>query len=129
MNKRKRTERIELMENLYQYDLYNSANLAFIPRFEIEENENVFFKIVDKLDHIDDIIENNLYHYSLYRLNFVDRAIVRLATYELLYTDLAKQIIINEAVELTKTYTNLDDEGQRKFNNKLMDQIAKAIRG
>lgn len=38
------------------------------------------------------------------------------------------QVIINEAIELTKIYTNLDDEKQHKFNNKVIDQIAKAIK-
>jgi N utilization substance protein B len=46
-----------------------------------------------------------------------------------MHTDLAKEIIINESIELTKIYTNLDDEKQRKFNNKVIDQITKAIRG
>ena len=72
---------------------------------------NLFFQdIINHLDEIDHIIETNLYNYSLYRLSFLDRSIIRLATYELKYTDLAKQVVINEAIELTKIYTNLDDE-------------------
>lgn len=128
-NEAARAVRIEVMEILYQYDLYHSEKIAFIPRFELEQSEPLFNDILEHLNDIDEIIENNLYNYSLYRLSFLDRAIIRLATYELKYTDLAKQIIINEAVELTKIYTNLDDQKQHKFNNKVIDQISKAIKG
>ena len=124
-----RAIRVEVMQVLYQYDLYRSEKIAFIPRFELEESEPIFQDIIDHLDEIDHIIETNLYNYSLYRLSFLDRSIIRLATYELKYTDLAKQVVINEAIELTKIYTNLDDEKQHKFNNKVIDQIAKAIEG
>ncbi len=123
-----RAIRIEVMQVLYQYDLYHSEKIAFIPRFELEESEPIFNEVIENLETIDEIIEHNLYNYSLYRLSFLDRAIIRLATYELKYTDLAKQVIINEAVELTKLYTNLDDQKQHKFNNKVIDQIAKAIK-
>jgi N utilization substance protein B len=129
MNLDKRKVRVELMQVLYQYDLYQSEKITFIPTFEIEESQSVFNDIVEKIDDIDQVIEDNLYNYSLYRLSYLDRAIIRLATYELMHTDLAKEIIINEAIELTKIYTNLDDEKQRKFNNKVIDQITKAIRG
>ena len=76
---------------------------------------------------IDKVISDNLDKYTIDRLNYVDRAIIRLATYEMMYTDLAKTIIINEAIEITKEYTNLDDGMQAKFNNKLLDKIAQGI--
>ena len=123
-----RAIRVEVMQVLYQYDLYHSEKIAFIPRFELEQSEPIFTDIIEHLEDIDRIIESNLYNYSLYRLSYLDRAIIRLATYELKYTDLAKPVVINEAVELTKIYTNLDDEKQHKFNNKVIDQIAKAIK-
>ena len=123
-----RAIRVEVMQVLYQYDLYHSEKIAFIPRFELEQSEPIFTDIIEHLEEIDQIIESNLYNYSLYRLSYLDRAIIRLATYELKYTDLAKPVVINEAVELTKIYTNLDDEKQHKFNNKVIDQIAKAIK-
>ena len=121
--------RIELMNQLYQYDLYKSENLPFIPTFDDESVKTVYDELMSVIKDIDQVIENHLFDYSLYRLNFVDRAIIRLATYELKYTDIEKQIIINEAVELTKTYSNLDDEKQHKFTNRLLDNIAKTIKG
>jgi len=125
----KRALRIELMNLLYQHDLYTSSGFPFIPIFELEELSPIFMDITDHLKKIDQIIETNLVDYSLYRLSFVDRAIIRLAVYELISSDLAKEIIIDEAVELTKIYANLDDEKQHKFTNRVLDNIAKSIKG
>lgn len=124
-----RTLRTELMHLLYQYDLYKSDQLPFIPVFENESTSDIYYQIIDHLSKIDELIESNLYDYKLYRLSFVDRAIIRLATFELLKTDLDKRIIIDEAIELTKTYSNLDDMKQHKFNNRVLDEIAKKLRG
>jgi transcription termination factor NusB len=44
-----------------------------------------------KIKTIDDIIEKHLFEYSLYRLAFLDRAIIRLAVYEMLKTDLLRK--------------------------------------
>ena len=128
-NQDKHEQRIELMNQLYQYDLYQSDKLPFIPYFEIEGTEYIYHEITEMIKEIDKIIEDHLFEYSLYRLAFLDRAIIRLAVYELLKTDLAKQIVIDEAVELTKIYSNLDDEKQHKFTNKVLDNIAKTIKG
>ncbi len=129
MKHEKHALRIELMNLLYQHDLYESSGLPFIPVFELEEVSPIYMDLTDRLTRIDKIIESNLIDYSLYRLAFVDRAIIRLAVYELLTTDLAKEIIIDEAVELTKVYSNLDDEKQHKFTNRVLDNIAKSLKG
>jgi len=125
----RRQLRTELMNQLYQYDLYQSEGFPFIPSFEDETMETMYHSLMEVMKDIDQIIEKHLFDYSLYRLNFVDRAIIRLATYELKYTKTEKQIIINEAVELTKMYSNLDDEKQHKFTNRLLDNIAKTLKG
>ncbi len=129
MKQDKRLIRIELMHTLYQYDLLSGSEHGFIPAFEVEEASVIYHEIISHLKEIDETIEKNLYEYSLYRLAYVDRAIIRLAVYELLFTDLAKQVVINEAVEITKIYSNLDDEKQHKFTNKVLDNIAKSIKG
>ena len=97
----------------------NSENLTYI-----KERIN---DIIQKHEEIDKIISSTLQNYSLERLNYVDRAIIRLAVDELLQGALAKDIIINEALELTKEYSNLDDDKQVKFNNRLLDNISQGI--
>ncbi|MFA5560707.1 MAG: transcription antitermination factor NusB [Acholeplasmataceae bacterium] len=121
-------QKAELMYNLYQYDLFSDLNQANDANSVTEENQDTYQKIIANLANIDQAIEDNLYNYSLNRLSFVDRAIIRLATYELLYTDYPISFILNDAIDLTKKYSNLDDDKQRKFNNKLLDTIAKAVR-
>ncbi|MFT2804786.1 MULTISPECIES: transcription antitermination protein NusB [16SrI (Aster yellows group)] len=119
--KESRLLRIEVMKLLYQYDFYqNNLTLS-------QTNPNPIFtffqKIITNLKFIDEIITKSLYDYKINRLNKVDRAIIRLATYELLETNISHAIIIDEAIELTKQFCNLNDEKQHKFNNKLLDQI------
>lgn len=129
MNVTRRDIRIEVMNALYQYDLYQSDSLSFIPYFDLEEAQTVYFEVTEHLNEIDETIEKNLFDYALYRLSFLDRAIIRLATYEMIYSELDPKIAINEAVELTKIYSNLDDEKQHKFTNKVLDNIAKTLKG
>ena len=73
------------------------------------------------------MIKTNLTNYTIDRLSFVDRAIIRLAVYEMLKTETPKPVIINEAIILTKDYSNLDDQKQSAFTNKLLDNISKRI--
>ena len=129
MKPTRRAFRIELMNLLYQEDLYTSENLPFIPYFEDTEVEDVYFKILDAKTSIDEIIEKNLFDYRLARLAYLDRAIIRLAVYEMMKTDTAHEVIIDEAVSLTKIYSNLDDEKQHKFTNRLLDNISNALKG
>ena len=83
--------------------------------------------VVKNLSIIDALILKNLNNYSIDRLNLVDLAIIRLATYEILYTDIPNNIIISEALNLTKKLSNLDDDTQRRFTNKLLDTIKNSI--
>lgn len=76
---------------------------------------------------IDEMITKNLVNWSLTGLSYVDRAIIRLATYEMLYTDTPASIIINEAIEITKDYSDLEDGTQARFNNRVLDNIKESI--
>ena len=85
--------------------------------------------VINNKEKIDEIISNCLFNYTIKRLNVVDLEIIRVATFELLEKKIASAIIINEAIELTKIYTNLDDDKAKAFNNKLLDNISKYIDG
>ena len=89
--------------------------------------EELFHGTVENLAQIDTIISRNLSDWTLERLSYVDRAIIRLAVYELAYTNTPFVIAINEALELTKLFSALDDQRQTKFNNKLLDKIGKEL--
>lgn len=129
MNKdEQRQTRIHLMEALYQYDIYQEQSLDFTPYLTDESHLNAYHHMIEKLSEIDQIIETHLYNYRLNRLSFVDRAIIRLAVFELFEKVVPGPIVIDEAIELTKIYTNLDDEKQHKFNNKLLDAIYQSLK-
>lgn len=76
-----------------------------------------------KIEELDAVISANLKDWTIDRLNLVDKAILRNAVYEMMFTELPAEIVLDEAIELTKTYTNLDDDKARAFNNKLLDNI------
>lgn len=109
---------VELPLNLENYELTKN-NLSFI--------KDSIKNILLNLNEIDNIIEKNLQKYTISRFNYVDRAIIRLATYELINKLAPSQVVINEALELTKEYSNLDDDLQVKFNNKVLDNINKGL--
>lgn len=133
----RRDKRISAIKRLYMLDLTEcpipKALQAFSedntdpegedqpPLFGPEIDEYVKGVMESKVK-IDSIISEALTNYSLSRLNLVDRAIIRLAVYELLIETPAP-VVINEAIEITKIYS---DEGNHKavsFNNRLLDKI------
>lgn len=75
------------------------------------------------LDKIDELLNNSLVNYSLDRLNLVDKAILRLAVSELLNKQVASEIVINEALELTREFTDNGDNKAVRFNNKVLDTV------
>lgn len=58
-------------------------------------------------------------------LDVVDKAILRLATFELLYRkDVPYRVVINEAIELAKSFAA---EDSHKFVNGVLDKVVKAL--
>lgn len=118
-----------IMENLYQFDFNQAMEVSYEPTFEGDYESLIYDGIIANLNAIDKTIEEHLFNYSLKRLSFVDRAILRIAVYEIMFSELPVNIVINEAIMLTKKFSDLDDEKQHKFNNRVLDNIAKKIRG
>ena len=75
---------------------------------------------------LDFMISMNLKNYTLDRLSVVDRSLLELGAYELLFTTTPTNIVINEIVEISKEYSELDDYKSSKFNNAVLDAIAKS---
>ncbi len=76
---------------------------------------------------IDEVISNSLVGYTINRLNVVDRSIIELATYEMKNDIVPAAIAINEALEITKMYTDAGDNKEVRFNNKLLDNIKRNL--
>lgn len=130
---KRKTEREIIVLALYSMELSGNEvedTVNFImkqKRIKEEPTEYIYESIrgvLENLLQIDEVISQNLENYKINRLNCVDLAIIRFATYELMYrNELHPAIIINEAVELTKKYSELDDFKASAFNNKLLDKI------
>ena len=77
------------------------------------------------LKEIDALIEKHATHWKLSRMNSVDRNILRLSVYELLYChDIPSSVTINEAVEIAKKFGT---EESSSFVNGFLDHIAKSL--
>lgn len=72
---------------------------------------------------IDDLLQNTSKNWKLHRMPIVDLAILRCATYEILFVDdIDPATSINEAVEIAKSYSTPDSP---KFINGVLDNIRK----
>lgn len=77
-------------------------------------------------ERIDDLISRHAVDWSLDRMPAVDRALLRLATFELVERpELAVAVIITEAVELAKAYST---EPSARFVNGVLAAVAAEVR-
>jgi len=116
----RKEQREEIIKKLYEIDI-NKLFLDIESEFEYvtESIEGV----LSNLGKIDEIIIANLVNWRINRLSYVDRAIIRFAVYELYYTSTPYEIVINEALNLTRKYSDEGDDKTVGFTNKVLDNI------
>ncbi|WP_298612748.1 transcription antitermination factor NusB [uncultured Thermosynechococcus sp.] len=73
---------------------------------------------------IEDLVNRSMVDWQLERLTQLDRTIIEIAVAEMRYLDVAKQVAINEAIELTKRYS---DEGSHRFVNGVLRRVSEAL--
>jgi N utilization substance protein B len=79
--------------------------------------------VIRKLPRVDQVIVQYAENWDLARMAYIDRNILRLSAYEILFLDeIPVKVAINEAVELAKRYGEPDSS---KFVNGILDRIAK----
>ena len=79
-------------------------------------------QILEKLKDLDKNIQDAAPAWPLDKLNKIDLAILRLATYELFYTNTPPKVIIDEAVELSKEFGS---EASPSFVNGVLGTVYK----
>lgn len=119
----RRKQRIVIIELLYQKDMGMTPEIPDIPFVQ-----EALASIETEQALIDQIIEDVLVGYTLKRLSMVDRAILRLAVFELRNTQTPSEIILDEALHLTHIYTDMGDKKAVAFNNKVLDSILKVVK-
>ncbi len=119
----------------YAYDAYNyqvslesivdNLNRGF--DLDIPEDSEVVLtiqQVSNERDELDKIIEKFLANWRLERLSVSTRLILRMGVWELLNSDTPSNVVINEAVELSKCFSELD---AYKFVNGILDEITKKL--
>ena len=117
-----------IMKVIYQISILNDAHLDYdvskLIKEQLEiENEFVNTSIEGILVHKKEIYtlaNKYLNDWTIDRLNKVDQAILSLGIYELMYTETPSVVAINEAIELSKIYS---DDAVVKMINGVLDKI------
>ena len=128
MNLTRTEAREKIMVILYQIDFYRKEKIEYNLEDVFHENlemDNKYVKdivngVLENQEKIDETITKYLDNWDLDRLGKTDRAILRLSTYEMMYYDTPKVVVINEAVELAKKYS---DDKVVKLINAVLDKI------
>ena len=116
------------MKCLYQIYIMEPTNIKYdineIIHEQLEiENEfvnNLVNGVIGKKEKIESIANKYLVDWTIDRLNKVDKAILSIGIYELIYTNTPSIVAINEAIELSKKYS---DEAVTKMINATLDNI------
>lgn len=116
------------MKCLYQIYILDNTDLDYNTDDIIHEQlevENEFVKelvygVVEKRKDIVALANKYLVDWTIDRLNKVDQAILSIGIYELMYTDAPSVVAINEAVVLSKKYS---DDAVSKMINGVLDSI------
>ena len=128
-----------VMQSLYEWDFYGkkAETLDKIVERNIKEfgpglEETDFIwqlinGVIEKLSQIDKIIEKAAPEWPIEQITIVDRNVLRIGLYELLYgnkEEVPPKVAINEAIELAKTFGG---ESSGKFINGVLGTIFKEI--
>ncbi len=81
---------------------------------------------LDALDRIDPLIESAADNWRLSRMAVIDRLVLRLAVYELLVAEAPAAVVIDEAIELARTF---GDEPSPRFVNGVLDAVRRGLDG
>jgi len=123
--------RMAVVSLLYAFDLGN-GNIAEHTDEILEEKKirnkqkdfalGLYEGVMENLEACDKAIIEHLKEWDFERLGAIERATLRLASYEILFGELDSAVVINEAVEITKAFGT---EQSPKFINGVLDAISK----
>lgn len=122
--------RVKIMTILYQIDIYKQGKIPFEIDAVINENTEISNEFVKEVvygvntyyDELNDLANKYLENWDINRLDKTGASILRMGLYELKYTETPRIVVINEAVELAKKYS---DDSVRKMINAVLDKYTK----
>ncbi|MBC2855987.1 MAG: transcription antitermination factor NusB [Cetobacterium sp.] len=127
----RRLAREELFKLVFEVEV-NEDSLGdvlenYLSREEVQLNENERSFIVkyakgmaENNDEVMAVLEDNISGWTFERVGNIEKALLKVSTYEILFEDTPAEIIINEAVELAKKY---GDEKSHEFVNGVLAKV------
>ncbi len=127
----RRKSREAVVKTLYQADLAKKDNISELLKeasegASLDENSLLFAErlatgAVENLENIDSIISRLLTNWTPERLGYMERAILRMAIYEMKYeSGTPGKVVLDEAIELAKRYCDI---GSAKLINGVLDKV------
>ena len=123
---KRRTAREKALQSLFQIDVSDiEPNEAMQHALDGQESDAFFeqlvYGVLENKEKIDEMIKRHLINWKLDRLANVDRAILRLSAYEMIFLDdIPVNVSMNEAIELAKQF---GDDKSAKFVNGVLSNI------
>ena len=120
--------RKKIMTVLYQASVFDKNKIEYniddlikdASEIENEFIKEIVYGTITYKDSLDELANKYMNSWTIDRLGFTDQAILRMSIFELLYTETPDIVVINEAVELAKTYS---DEKVTNMINGVLDKI------
>ncbi len=129
MRKRRKSREFAL-QVLYQLDFGKKDAIKTLAQFQDHFSgngerddfmERLVLGVLEHCQEIDQLIRKYSENWRLDRMNIIDRAILRMATFELIYCEeIPPKVTLNEAIELGKRFGS-EDSG--RFINGILDRI------
>ena len=120
--------REKIMTILYQVEMYEKNKYEYKLDNVIKENIDITSEFVNNI--VNGVLENKktldekankyLTDWTIDRLDNLGATILRMGLFEILYTDTPDVVVINEAIELAKKYS---DDNVKKMINAVLDKI------
>jgi len=134
----RRRSRQRALQILYLWDVrrqpVEEAIAAYFDTLYSEESRtqpqrDAFFDqlvmgVVEHVEEVDRRISQHAEHWRIERMPTVDRNILRLAVYEMLHSDTPAAVVIDEALELARRYSN---EESVQFVNGVLDAVHRDV--
>ena len=111
------------IEILKRYNVEYDINEVIKDNMQIENEfvENIVYGVITHENEINAKANSLMKDWSIDRIDKTGASILRMALYELEYLDTPQIVVINEAVELAKKYS---DDNVRKIINAVLDKAA-----
>ncbi len=120
--------REKIMTILYQVEMYKKSKYEYKIEDVIKENseikntfvDDMVYGVLDKQNELDELANKYLNNWTIDRIESIGACILRMSIYEIKYMDTPDIVVINEAVELAKKYS---DDKVKNMINAVLDKI------